>query len=248
MKASNLKHFQQDFGDYIRKQAHESCDTIPKRVGELYQTLIFRAVAGFVNQCFPVCRKIIDESVWHRLLLSFIKQGDMSSPYFSEINKQFVDYLDEDIITAFDLHPCVAELAHYEWIELYVDNLPNIPPKLFLEEDNRQIFINSTLQVLKYSWEVHQIGSEYLPTKPQDTFVLVYRSLDEGYQTAFMQINIVSFIVLTFIQETDKVYPSLTDLIVDIVNYFGLKADLMDQTEELFRTLFDAQVMIEVKR
>ena len=100
-KAPNLRSFQREFGDYIRKQKHDDGDTVPSRVGQLYQHLIYNNISGFINQCFPITRKIIEvhfgASLWQNLIKDFIKHGDMISPYFSEINEQFVGYLTDFI-------------------------------------------------------------------------------------------------------------------------------------------------------
>ena len=245
MNTVNLQTFQREFGDYIRKQSHDDGDKAPSRTGQLYQHLIYNNISGFINQCFPICRQIIGEENWHHLLLSFIKHGDMASPYFSEINQQFVDYLqNSDIIDELALYPFIGELAHYEWIELYVDNLPNTPPKLFLHHKNK-LSLNSTLQVLHYAYEVDKISVDYLPDDNKDSFILVYRQRqDDRYKTAFMTINMISFIILTFIQESDKVYQDIYELKQEIIAYFNLDSAVLDSIDGLFEVLIENQVII----
>ncbi|MFB6348941.1 DUF2063 domain-containing protein [Moraxella sp. ZJ142] len=257
INASNLQRFQGEFGDYIRRQAHSDDDTPPSRVGQLYQRLIFNNISGFINQCFPICRQITDDDAWHRLLLEFIKYGQMHSPYFSEINQQFVDYLqDGEIISQLNLPPFFAELAHYEWLELHVDNQPNTPPTAFLHHHGKSFGLNPSVQVVHYQWAVDKIGPDYLPDEPQETFVAVYRkaiaadaNADNGddsvsFETAFMSINLLGFIILTFIKECDKVYPNLDSLLSDIADYFNLPDEYLSDTASLFATLIDNQVLL----
>lgn len=246
MNAVHLQSFQHKFGEYIRKQSHDDGDNMPSRVGQLYQRLIYNNISGFISQCFPICQQVMDDDVWQKLLLSFIKHGDMASPYFSEINQQFVDYLQNgDVIDLLGLPAFIAELAHYEWIELYVDNLPNVEPKLFLADG---LSLNGTLQVLHYQYAVDKMSVDYLPDDCQETFILVYRqSKDNQHQTAFMTINVISFIILTFIQESDKVYNDMMTLKNDIVAYFNLDNALLDNMESLFDTLIENQVMFNHK-
>lgn len=233
--APRLTVFQRQFGDYIRKQKHNDGDTVPARVGQLYQNLIFNNVSGFVNQCFPVCRQIVqthfDKESWEQLLKDFIKNGDMASPYFSEINEQFVAYLTDDVLNRFGLPSFLSELAHYEWIELYVDNLPDGNHFLFLVDNNKKIFINHTAQILHYDWAVQDIGVSFLPHDMAQTFVVVYRKQQgDDAKTAFMNINTLSFIVLTFIQEQARqgvVYHDINELFAQLQATFALDDEIM---------------------
>lgn len=62
-KASKLRIFQREFGDYIRKQ--NTIIPIPcLLVGQLYQNLIYNNVSGFVNQCFPLLAVLL-RRIWH---------------------------------------------------------------------------------------------------------------------------------------------------------------------------------------
>lgn len=244
MNAKSLQAFECHFGDYLRKQSHSDTDHVPSRAGQLYQSLIFNNVSGFVAQCFPVCQQVIDADTWHKLLLSFVQHGDMASPYFSEINQQFVEYLqNSDVIETLNLPPFFAELAHYEYIELYVDNLPDTPPKLFLQGD-AHLALNPSVQVLNYEWQVDTISARFMPDAPQDTFIAVYRQDD--FKTAFMTLNALSFILLTFIQQTDKVYEDVASLCMDVASYFNLPPQHLEGSEALFETLLKNQVFIQI--
>ena len=253
-KAPKLRIFQCEFGDYIRKQKHDNTDTVPARVGQLYQNLIYNNVSGFVNQCFPITRSIIEThfgiSVWQNLIKDFLKHGDMASPYFSEITEQFVGYLTDDVLTKFDLPIYLSEFAHYEWVELFVDNLPNNNPKPIIMYQNASIFINHTAQILYYEWAVQDISVAFSPSQKSPTFLVVYRKVVDGtFKTAFMTISQLSFIILTFMQEKQNeevCYQNTNELLAGLQRTFELNDEIFDNIktsfDDLVNTMIDNQI------
>lgn len=252
-KIPNLRAFQSQFGDYIRKQRHDDADNVPNRVGRLYQSLIYNNVSGFVNQCFPVCRQIVQNhfgiEIWQNLIKDFLKYGDMASPYFSQINEQFVAYLTDEVLSRFDLPLFLGELAHYEWIELYVDNLPNTNPKPCLIDNHHTILMNPTVQILYYEWAVSDISVSFLPKEKKPNFIIVYRKNDDKYKTAFMSINQLGFVILTFLQENTNqgvVYRHRDELRDALQKTFKLNDEVLSMIDssfdELMTTMIDNQV------
>lgn len=133
--ASPLSDFQQSFGQFLREQrpalSQESMglqdvSVIPNRISSLYQALIFNNVRGFLDKCFPVCQSLISQDQWLQVCKQFFAQYDCDSPYCTEINQHFVDYLAlPKVLDDLNLPPYFADLAHYEWIELKVDTCCN---------------------------------------------------------------------------------------------------------------------------
>ncbi|PIE46806.1 MAG: hypothetical protein CSA42_06480 [Gammaproteobacteria bacterium] len=198
---SQLQAFQTDFGNYLRSQLHKDGNGIPKRVGQLYQELIFNNLKGFINQCFPVCQTIMTAKQWQALSLYFFQNADLHSPYFTEVNKHFVDFiytLSDAQKQTLSVPDYMADLAHYEWVELDLDIRPNN------NHANTALFANFTLnqnmQNLHYHWAVHQIDTTNRPTKPKDTFLLVYRTPANSVE--FMQTNALTHLLIEYMTKT----------------------------------------------
>nr|WP_315040591.1 putative DNA-binding domain-containing protein [uncultured Moraxella sp.] len=199
MKIATLDTFQQQFGQCIRNQAVSinELNFLPKRAEKLYQSLVKNNVSAFVNQCFPICQSLINPDVWQQLIAAFIQSNHLQSPYFIEINAQFVQFLNDicqNQSLHFELPMFFDQLAHYEWVELFVDTLPNGDNLPFLPN----LSLNNTVQNLHYAWSVQQIGKDFLPTKPCDTFLLVYR--DNYHKVKFSLINAMTYLLIDFIQ------------------------------------------------
>ena len=173
MKIATLDTFQQQFGQCIRNQAVSINEPnfLPKRAEKLYQSLVKTNVSAFVNQCFPICQSLINPDVWQQLIAAFIQSNHLQSPYFIEINAQFVQFLNDicqNQSLHFELPMFFDQLAHYEWVELFVDTLPN--------GDNLP----------------------FLPNLSLNTFLLVDR--DNYHKVKFSLINAMTYLLIDFIQ------------------------------------------------
>lgn len=231
-EAPSLTKFQNSFGQYLRLQDKgDSTQVLPieprqasdnhsyqgaepsrlpssriERVSQLYQTLVFNNVCGFLTQCFPVCQTLISLEDWQKICQQFFLHHHCHSPYFTEINQSFVDYLSQPKqLDRLGLPPYFAELAHYEWVELLVETHPDSTSdnsnKTESKEDhaptNSLLTVNPTVQNLHYQWPVHTISSDELPDSADDSFFIVYR---KNESVEFMQTNALTHALIEFIK------------------------------------------------
>lgn len=249
----NLAMFQQSFGQYLRQQQRspdsesfnfatpEATDsdstriaTISNRIGNLYQDLVFNNICGFLDRCFPVCQSLIDQAQWRHSCQQFFLQHHCHSPYFTEINRSFVDYLSTPgVLAQLELPLYFAELAHYEWVELKVDTYcvdPNHPHPSATNFNSAQkpadvigyITLNPSLQNLHYQWPVHRISPDFEPITVEDSFYLVYRDIDHKVQ--FMTVNALTHALIEFIDAQPAIQYSelaLTTLIQGFADHLG---------------------------
>lgn len=253
----SLKKFQLEFGDYLRLQRQSQNDGIPNRVGKVYQDLIFNNVCGFLNQCFPICKKLLGDEKFKTLCLYFFQRYPTHSPYFTEIPMQFVEFLsqvldnekdnwlaplslsDEDI----DFIPdYLGELAHYEWLELFVDTMPNQSPKPILNTD-KSYALNSTVQNCHYTYPVQTISPNNANVMPNDTCLVVLRV---GTEVKFVAINVLTYFFIDFIKECDKVYTDKVQLLTDFANSIDYPdiEGLIAFADELFLMLSNEHILM----
>lgn len=191
-------------------QSKDIADDIPKRVGQLYQSLIFNNLKGFINQCLPVCQTLMTAEEWQALTLYFFQNGDLHSPYFTEINKHFVDFLytlSAEQRASLNVPDYLADLAHYEWIELVLDIYPDT--KVYAPLYPGYV-LNINLKNLHYQWQVHRISEDNLPKEAEDTFLLVYRT--PTHHIEFMEVNALTHLLIEFMLEhSTSENPTKTD-------------------------------------
>ncbi|WP_394753768.1 DUF2063 domain-containing protein [Crenothrix sp.] len=201
----DFKAKQLEFAAYIRDPDRNPMPLgIKKKRMQMYRQLFFNNVEGFLAGNFPVIRHLLNDQQWLALAQDFFAHHHCSSPYFSEIPEEFIDYLQNERQNLDDL-PFLLELAHYEWVEMAL----SIAKDNSLENDaiDWANSLHSNIQVsplawpLAYSFPVHKISPQFVPlTAPiSPTFLIVYR--DKSDDVHFLEITPTTYRLLEVIQE-----------------------------------------------
>ena len=211
MSQADFQTLQRRFAAHLRNpQNHSAPGDIEERRLDIYRTLFFNNVNGFITQGFPVLYSILDAQRWQRLVRTFFDQHACQTPYFLEIPQEFVTFLASGQGLEEGDPPFLLELAHYEWMELVLDaSTETFPANGFHPEGDllRAIPQLSPLHVvLSYQYPVHEICAEFQPQTPleQTLWLLVYRGRDD--KVRFMEINAPTARLLQLIDEN----PGLT--------------------------------------
>ena len=190
----HLSAFQKNYSEHLRSPETVPCpEGIPKARSLIYQELLFNNTYGFIEKCFPVAQTLFTSDQWIHLNKMFFKNWSCHTPLFSEIPKEFVQFitqkpeLDEGVFPE-GLPPWLSALLDYEYLELVVD----LSPETFAVEEHEthtlsNLIRNPTLKVAQYEWPVHQIHAGSIPVEPELTILLVYRNHSD--YTQFMEIN-----------------------------------------------------------
>lgn len=173
----------------------------------IYRELFFNNIDSFLSSNFPVIKTILDEEQWFELTQDFFAKHPSSSPYFSEIPEEFIDYLQNERQNNSD-HPFLLELAHYEWVEMALSIAKeeiSINTDDFINDLFKQnIALSKLAWPLVYRFPVQKISSSFLPeTAPDEpTYLLVYRNhIDE---VNFLQMPVITFRLLQILEESQS--------------------------------------------
>ncbi|QIB67476.1 DUF2063 domain-containing protein [Kineobactrum salinum] len=158
---------------------------------KIYRDLVYNNIEGFISNGFPVLRSLYQTSQWHALVREFIDGHRCHTPYFLEISQEFVQFLLQRPRCDAADPPFIAELAHYEWVELALDVAEEqLPPATGADRDPLTGIprLSPLAWVLSYRYPVHRIGPGFQPAiATEPTFLTVYRDLGETVR--FMEIN-----------------------------------------------------------
>ena len=196
-----FQKFQHELAAHLRDPHHTRRPRgVPQRRMAVYNGLLFNNICGFVDSCFPVCRQGLGEVRWRRLCRTFYRDWPLHTPWFREIPREFVRYLDEARI-AQSLPRWLADLALYEWAELAVDVMDVVTPPCDPLGDMMQavVMLNPARIDVASLWPVHRIGPSWQPRQPEATFLVVFR--DAQHDVQFSEINAVTARVLALLDE-----------------------------------------------
>jgi hypothetical protein len=181
----------------------------------------------------------------------FFETHHSESPYFSDIAKEFLSFLDNERGNPND--PSILnELAQYEWVELALEiSQEEIPSKGFNPQGNllkSQALVSPLAWLLQFQWPVHQISPDFQPLEStQHYFLIVYRN--QQYQIKFLEVSPISARLLSIIQEnpqytgTKAIEVLSEELISQGVNNFPL-AQLLEKGEEALIQLREKNIIL----
>jgi hypothetical protein len=225
MVDSALADAQYAMAKYLRNPESEAKPAgIESRRLKIYQDLVYNNIEGFISSGFPVLRSLYTDLNWHELVREFIRGHRCHSPYFLEISQEFLRFLTDDYQRLETDYPFLAELAHYEWVELALDVSPVELESLAVIVDpvHGTPVLSPLTWLLSYQFPVHQIGEDYCPCEAdQPTFLAVYR--DSEHQVHFMELNAATARLLELLR--DNSVHTGTQLLDQLADELGMAKD-----------------------
>ena len=203
---SALHAYQAAFTAHLR---HPSAHAAPRGTDRarmaVYREIVFNNFMASVSACFPVLRSILGKRKFTQLVRLCFHSQQFTSPLFRDIPQYFADWLQTLDLTAQQLPVFTAQLAHYEWVELYLANLAVTPAQgsegLQGSDTLRKqpLQLNPAHVLLAYDYPVNQLSKRYQPAQPEPTFLYLLRKPD--YSIQFIQLNAISWQLLSIIEK-----------------------------------------------
>ena len=157
----------------------------------IYRELFFNNIEGLLSGNFPVIRKTLGEQRWRKLARGFYAQHRSHTPLFAEIGREFIRFLQERAQVGTDDPAWLAEMAHYEWVELGLQINDDEAPAH--RADGNLLtgipVLSPTAWALAYAWPVQRISPDYQPTVAPETPTLVLVRRDRQYEIRFAEIS-----------------------------------------------------------
>lgn len=216
-----FKQVQYRFTQHIRDPDNQPAPAdVEDRRMAIYRDLLYRNVEGFIADGFPVLRKIIKDEDWHAMIRDYFKRHNARTPYFPKLTKEFIEYLEHERQNNHNDYPFTFELAHYEWVESVIIFDHRAIPNTGIDRDgdllHRVPVINPLIIPLAYTWPVHKISRDYLPTTPPEipTYLLIYRN--RNHEHGFIELNPVSAKLIEYLQTGEQ--KTGYDILISIAN------------------------------
>lgn len=217
MSPAPLPRFQQlqyEFAAHLRDpQRHAPPPGLQDRRVGVYRELIYNNIEGLLAGNFPVIRKLMPDPRWHALVRAFLADHRAHTPLFHEIGREFHRFLETRAGQAAGDPPFLAELAHYEWVELAVAFDEQRIESVAHDPDGDVIdgrpAVSPLAWALGYRYPVHRIRHDYQPDAPppQPTFLVVARN--RAGEVGFMETTAHSLRLLEHL----KANPASTGLL-----------------------------------
>lgn len=191
-----LRRLQLEFAAHIRDPEHAPPPAgIEDRRLNIYRELFYNNLRDLLGRSFPVIRRLLGEDGWSRMVRDWLVRHRAQTPLFLELPREFLRYLEDERDAPGD-PPFLAELAHYEWVELALSIDERDCDDSDIDRDGDLLAGHPVLSPLAwslaYTWPVHRISPEFQPAEPpaEPTRLVVYR--DRADEIGFLEINPVT--------------------------------------------------------
>ena len=204
-EGSDFQDKQYAFAAHIRDPENVAAPGgIENRRMAIYRKLFFNNLYNLLRTMFPVLRKIYTDDQWRRMIRQFMQHHRAETPYFLELPKEFLSFLENEYEPNEDDYPFTLELAHYEYAELALsvateeNNLERIDPDgdLLAQTPVKSVLARAYV----YQYPVHRISPDFLPTEPaaQPVYLAIYRRRDD--KVRFLELNAVTAALLEAVE------------------------------------------------
>ena len=197
-----LKDYQLAFARHLRDPENSlQPKGVSARGMAVYTEIVFNNIESSVAASFPVLKKVLGEEIWLQLVREFFIHQPCKTPIFREIPEAFLVYINR--VTG--LAPYVQNLAHYEWVELYLAYADETIDwsRIDTEADllDAPLAFVPAMALLSYDYPVHQISPENIPVAPSETPVslLVFRDVDDVVK--FVELNQIASTLIADLQD-----------------------------------------------
>jgi hypothetical protein len=211
-----FQNLQRQFLAHLRSPEQQPLPTgFDQQGAALYVDLLYNKFNDSLTTCFPVTYAILGETVWQQLLKNFIAEHRCLSPYYRQIPDEFVQYLKNERQVINDL-PFLAELAHFEWIELTLsiaEAEPIVTESLSdLQLMEAVLVFTPVLKLLHYVWPVQQINRAYQPDEPPSVATHILGFRDAADQVQFIALNLATASLVLQLQNQYTAKQTLQEL------------------------------------
>lgn len=241
------------FAAHIRDpDKHPAPGDVEDRRMAIYRELFFNNLHSLLSQTFPVLKKLHKRARWREIVRQFMVHHEAQTPYFLEIPAEFLAFLQQEYQAGVDDFPFLAELAHYEWVELALSVSEDENDLSGVERSGDLLTGVPVRSVLcwtfSYRFPVHRINSSYQPDTPADqpTILAVCRKANDDMD--FMELNPVTARLLELIgTNTEMSGRAMLLQLADEIKYADAEA-LVAHGATAMQQMHDAEILLGIRR
>jgi uncharacterized protein len=202
-QARELHGQQQALAAHIRDPLHVPPPPgMDPRAVRVYRELFRNNIDGMLGNAFPVIQGLLAGARWHELVGGFLRDHDSRTPLFTELPQEFLRYLQSRMDVGDP--PWLAELAHYEWVELALQISEACVPAEGIDADGDLLagvpVVSPLAWPLAYAWPVHRLGPQHLPIDPPALPTLLLLRRESGGEVSFHELSPLAFRLLQRIE------------------------------------------------
>ncbi len=219
LSMTDFKAVQEEFARWLRNPDDNNTPSgIEARRMAVYRRLVRNNIFSFLSSGFPVLKKLLSRQQWQQLVDEFVAKHAAQSPYFSDMGREFVDFLavyfSANNRDNADFPEFTYELACYERMEVdaqfavlddAIEPLDQVQATALVGQCCWRL--NASVQVAQFkhpvAWlRVNQDGEPLVPEAVNNSgFILMVYRHPQRNSVEFMQLQPMTALVISSLQQ-----------------------------------------------
>lgn len=183
MQIAENKSFvlQTELGNYCRTGKNEPKTSIQEHTFH-YRRLVFNVIKDSLKTAYPLARKLIGKKRWKIAVLHFFENHKCQTPQVWKLPLEFFEYYSKNPFPFKKTFPFLKELLHFEWLEIEVFMMEDLPIEAFKKENNSDsevIIPNPEIKILPLQYPIHTKKIKKITKKNKNQyFVSIHRDFN----------------------------------------------------------------------
>ncbi|PDS23827.1 HvfC/BufC N-terminal domain-containing protein [Flavobacterium branchiophilum] len=209
---------QMDLGNYCRTGVNQPETSIQEHTFQ-YRRLVFNVVKDTLKNAFPLTRKHVGKKRWKKMVSYFFENHQCQTPQVWKLPQEFCDYYEKNPLPFKKEFDFIQELLQYEWLEIEVFMMEDLPFEAFKTKSNSNqdiVVPNPEIRILPLSFPIHQKKIKKITKADKGQyFVAIHRNF-ETKQVSFHDLSYPVVALLLALHEKDT---TTNDLIQTFTEY-----------------------------
>lgn len=202
---------QTDLGLYCRTGLNQPKTSIQEHTFH-YRRLVYNVIKDTLKNAFPLTRKLIGKERWKKSVAHFFENHKCQTPQVWMLPKEFCDYYTENSFPFKKEFPFIKELLQYEWLEIEVFMMEDVPIEKYKSESScfTDILIpNPEIKILPLQYPIHIKKIKQITEEDKSQyFVTIHRD----YNTKQVKFNDLSYPFVEMLIQINEEDTTINDL------------------------------------
>ena len=217
---NNNKTFslQTDLALYCRTGINEPETTIQQHTVH-YRRLVYNVIKDTLSTAFPLTRRLIGKKRWKKMMFHFFENHKCQTPQVWKLPKEFSDYFQEEEFPFKKVFPFLKTLLQYEWLEIEVFMMEDLPADEFRTEKKSAddiIIPNPEIRILCAEYPVHLKNIKEITEEDRGQYFI---SIHRDFYSKQVMFNDLTYPVVEIILKANENYSTGTDFIKLLSRY-----------------------------
>jgi hypothetical protein len=233
---------QTDLALYCRTGKNEPETSIQEHTFH-YRRLVYNIIKDTMKTAFPIARKLIGKKRWKKSVAYFFENHKCETPQVWRLPNEFCEFYEKNPFPFKKEFPFLKELLQYEWLEIEVFMMEDLPIENFNEEysSKKDILVpNPEIKILPLQYPVHTKNVKQITEEDKGQYFV---SVHRDYYTKQVKFNDLSFPLVEMLIKVNEDHTTIYDLkilfskyekdpqkadkIIDVFIDFALKNNLI---------------------